>query len=47
MMREIAEAGANELIECGELKPKDAKDIADSLVQRSEEKKSNTRHGSQ
>jgi len=39
LMREIAEAGVNELIECGELKPKDAKDIVDSLVQRSEEKK--------
>ena len=46
-MREIAEAGVNELIECGELKPKDAKDIVDSLVQCSEEKKGNTRHGSQ
>jgi len=47
LMREIAEAGVNELIECGELKPKDAKDIVDSLVQCSEEKKGNTRHGSQ
>lgn len=39
MTREIAEAGVNELIECGEVKPKDAKDIVDSLVQRSEEQK--------
>jgi polyhydroxyalkanoate synthesis regulator phasin len=39
MTREIAEAGVNELIECGEVKPKDAKGIVDSLVQRSEEQK--------
>ncbi len=39
MTREIAEAGVSELIECGEVKPKDAKGIVDSLVQRSEEQK--------
>jgi len=39
MTQEIAEAGVNELIECGEVKPKDAKGIVDSLVQRSEEQK--------
>jgi polyhydroxyalkanoate synthesis regulator phasin len=39
MTREIAEAGVNELIGCGEVKPKDSKGIVDSLVQRSEEQK--------
>lgn len=39
MTREIAEAGVSELVECGEVKPKDAKGIVDSLVQRSEEQK--------
>lgn len=39
MTREKAEAGVNELIERGEVDPKDAKDIVNRLVQRGEEEK--------